>query len=138
MENGVTSEEYLSGKDWGRNYLINSAPSITYNDLASEYNYASFEELKTHTEKDLSSINGNEHLPVVTSGTTLYVNLPSPIEGTSASATNFFNTQKAISITNIPWLSQKFAISDYFFCQPSFIAIKSRKSKGHCLILSNS
>ena len=90
VENGVTSEEYLSGKDWGRNYLINSAPSITYNDLASEYNYANFEELKTHTEKDLSSINGNEHLPVVTSGTTLYVNLPSPIEGTSASATNFF------------------------------------------------
>lgn len=90
VENGVTSEEYLSGKDWGRNYLINSAPSITYNDLASEYNYASFEELKTHTDKDLSSINGNDHLPVVTSGTTLYVNLPSPIEGTSASATNFF------------------------------------------------
>ena len=90
VENGVTSEEYLSGKDWGRNYLINSAPSITYNDLASEYNYASFEELKTHTEKDLSSINGNDYLPVVTSGTTLYVNLPSPIEGTSASATNFF------------------------------------------------
>lgn len=90
VENGVTSEEYLSGKDWGRNYLINSVPSITYNDLASEYNYASFEELKTHTDKDLSSINGNDHLPVVTSGTTLYVNLPSPIEGTSASATNFF------------------------------------------------
>lgn len=90
VENEVTSEEYLSGKDWGRNYLINSAPSITYNDLASEYNYASFEELKTHTEKDLSSINGNDYLPVVTSGTTLYVNLPSPIEGTSASATNFF------------------------------------------------
>lgn len=90
VDNGVTSEEYLSGKDWGRNYLINSAPSITYNDLASEYNYASFEELKTHTEKDLSSINGNDYLPVVTSGTTLYVNLPSPIEGTSASATNFF------------------------------------------------
>lgn len=90
VENGVTSEEYLSGKDWGRNYLINSAPSITYNDLASEYNYASFEELKTHTEKDLSSINGNDYLPVVTSGTTLYINLPSPIEGTSASATNFF------------------------------------------------
>lgn len=90
VENGVTSEEYLSGKDWERNYLINSAPSLTYNDLASEYNYASFEELKTHTEKDLSSINGNDYLPVVTSGTTLYVNLPSPIEGTSASATNFF------------------------------------------------
>ena len=90
VENGVTSEEYLSGKDWERNYLINSAPSITYNGLASEYNYASFEELKTHTEKDLSSIDGNDHLPVVTSGTTLYVNLPSPIEGTSASATNFF------------------------------------------------
>lgn len=90
VENGVTSEEYLSEKDWGRNYLINSVPSLTYNDLASEYNYASFEELKTHTEKDLSSINGNDYLPVVTSGTTLYVNLPSPIEGTSASATNFF------------------------------------------------
>ena len=90
VENGVTSEEYLSGKDWGRNYLINSVPSLTYNDLALEYNYASFEELKTHTEKDLSSINGNDYLPVVTSGTTLYVNLPSPIEGTSASATNFF------------------------------------------------
>lgn len=90
VENGVTSEEYLSGKDWERNYLINSAPSITYNDLASEYNYANFEELKTHTEKDLSSIDGNNHLPVVTSGTTLYVNLPSPIEGTSAGATNFF------------------------------------------------
>ena len=90
VENGVTSEEYLSGKDWGRNYLINSASSLTYNDLALEYNYASFEELKTHTEKDLSSINGNDYLPVVTSGTTLYVNLPSPIEGTSASATNFF------------------------------------------------
>ena len=90
VENGVTSEEYLSGKDWGRNYLINSVPSITYNDLALEYNYASFEELKTHTEKDLSSINGNDYLPVVTSGTTLYVNLPSPIEGTGASATNFF------------------------------------------------
>lgn len=90
VENGVTSEEYLSGKDWGRNYLINSAPSITYNDLALEYNYANFEELKTHTEKDLSSIDGNNHLPVVTSGTTLYVNLPSPIEGTSAGATNFF------------------------------------------------
>lgn len=90
VENGVTSEEYLSGKDWGRNYLISSAPSFTYNDLALEYNYNSFEELKTHTEKDLSSINGNDYLPVVTSGTTLYVNLPSPIEGTSASATNFF------------------------------------------------
>lgn len=90
VDNGVTSEEYLSGKDWERNYLINSAPSITYNDLASEYNYANFEELKTHTDKDLSSINGNDHLPVVTSGTTLYVNLPSPIEGTSASASNFF------------------------------------------------
>lgn len=90
VDNGVTSEEYLSGKDWERNYLINSAPSITYNDLASEYNYASFEELKTHTDKDLSSINGNDHLPVVISGTTLYVNLPSPIEGTSASASNFF------------------------------------------------
>lgn len=90
VDNGVTSEEYLSGKDWERNYLINSVPSITYNDLASEYNYASFEELKTHTDKDLSSINGNDHLPVVTSGTTLYVNLPSPIEGASASASNFF------------------------------------------------
>ena len=90
VDNGVTSEEYLSGKDWERNYLINSVPSITYNDLASEYNYASFEELKTHTDKDLSSINGNNHLPVVTSGTTLYVNLPSPIVETSASATNFF------------------------------------------------
>lgn len=90
IDNGVASEEYLSGKDWERNYLINSAPSITYNDLASEYNYASFEELKTHTEKDLSSIDGNDHLPVVTSGTTLHVNLPSPIEGTSAGATNFF------------------------------------------------
>lgn len=90
VENGVTSEEYLSGKDWERNYLTSSAPSFTYNDLALEYDYASFEELDTHTEKDLSSIDGNGYLPVVTSGTTLYVNLPSPIEGTSASATNFF------------------------------------------------
>lgn len=90
VENGVTSEEYLSGKDWERNYLTNSAPSFTYNDLALEYNYTSFEELNTHTEKDFSFINGTDYLPVVTSGTTLYVNLPSPIEGTGASTTNFF------------------------------------------------
>lgn len=90
VENGVASEEYLSGKDWERNYLISSASSFTYNDLALEYNYTNFEELDSYTEKDLSSIDGNDYLPVVTSGTTLYVNLPSPIKGTSASATNFF------------------------------------------------
>ena len=90
VDNGVTSEEYLSEKDWKRNYLTNSVPSFTYNNLALEYNYNSFEELNAHTEKDFSFINGTDYLPVVTSGTTLYVNLPSPIEGTGASTTNFF------------------------------------------------
>lgn len=92
---GTTEKEALS-TTWSRNYITNSAQSIDYNTLATEYKdyYTSFDVMKDAMKGDYkteySSVTGTTKLPIPTTGTTLYINLPSPIKGTAEGTSNFF------------------------------------------------
>lgn len=79
-----------------RNYLTNSEKIIDYNKLALEYKdyYNNFEAMKEALEGSYSieyaNVNGETKLPIPATGSTLYINLPSPIKGTEEGDSNFY------------------------------------------------
>lgn len=79
-----------------RKYLVDSQQMMDYNTLAAEYkdyynNFRAMQDaLQGEYKTEYEGVEGTTKLPVVTSGTTLYINLPSPIKGTEESSTNFF------------------------------------------------
>ena len=93
-EDGTIEKEYLEGKDWNREYLNNSNEIIDYDTLSLEYGYTNFEELREHLnddkKADYNNIDGTDKLPIPTTGTMLYINLPSPIKGTEAYSEKFY------------------------------------------------
>lgn len=93
-EDDSIEKEYLEGKDWNREYLNNSNEVIDYDTLSLEYGYTNFEELREHLnddkKTDYNNINGTDKLPIPTTGTMLYINLPSPIKGTEAYSEKFY------------------------------------------------
>lgn len=80
---------------WHRNYPIN------YNILATEYNYANWKDLYTDLDNDYkdlySEINGENLFENPYTGNIIYINLKTPIAGTSAASQSF---KAQVKITN--------------------------------------
>lgn len=93
-DDGVDKTE-LPGLGWNRIYLQNSEQVADYDTLAAEYAdyYDNFDAMKAAMDANYTNeykdVVGTTKLPIPTTGTTLYINLPFPIKGGEESASNF-------------------------------------------------
>lgn len=90
---GNISEVYLPELDWNRTYLPDNEYDITYDILAQEYGYSKFEELYNSMDEEYqitySDYSGSDEVPAPSTGSTVYINLKSPIIDANENSTNF-------------------------------------------------